>query len=33
MTPTVMSDKDRNWPLLGSIDALVELAEASGATS
>lgn len=33
MAPTVMSDKDRNWPLLGSIDGLVELAEASGATS
>jgi dTDP-4-dehydrorhamnose 3,5-epimerase len=33
MTPTVMSDKDRNWPLLGSIDALVGLARASGATS
>jgi dTDP-4-dehydrorhamnose 3,5-epimerase len=33
MPPTVVSDKDRNWPLLGSIDALVELAEASGATS
>jgi dTDP-4-dehydrorhamnose 3,5-epimerase len=32
MTPTVMSDKDRNWPLLGSIAALVELAEASGST-
>ena len=33
MTPTVMSDKDRNWPLLGSIEGLVELAAASGATS
>jgi dTDP-4-dehydrorhamnose 3,5-epimerase len=32
MTPTVMSDKDRNWPLLGSTAALVELAEASGST-
>jgi dTDP-4-dehydrorhamnose 3,5-epimerase len=32
MTPTVMSDKDRSWPLLGSIAALVELAEASGST-
>jgi dTDP-4-dehydrorhamnose 3,5-epimerase len=33
MTPTVMSDKDRNWPLLGSVAGLVELAEASGGTS
>ena len=33
MTPTVISDKDRNWALLGSMAALVELAEASGAAS
>ena len=33
MAPTVMSDKDRNWPLLGSVAALVGLAEASGGTS
>ncbi len=33
MTPTVMSDKDRNWPLLGSVEALVELAQASGGAS
>ena len=33
MSPTVMSDKDRNRPLLGSMAALVELAEASRATS
>jgi dTDP-4-dehydrorhamnose 3,5-epimerase len=33
MTPTAMSDKDRSWPLLGSIEGLVELAETSGAMS
>lgn len=33
MAPSVISDKDRNWPLLGSIAALVELAEASGAST
>jgi dTDP-4-dehydrorhamnose 3,5-epimerase len=33
MEPAVISEKDRNWPLLGSVDALVELAESSGVTS
>lgn len=29
-TPTVMSDKDRNWPLLGTTAALVQLASTAG---
>ena len=33
MAPSVISDKDRNWPLLGSIAGLVELAHTSGASS
>jgi dTDP-4-dehydrorhamnose 3,5-epimerase len=33
MAPSVMSDKDRNWPLLGSIAGLVELAQTSGVSS
>jgi len=33
MEPSVMSDKDRNWPLLGTTAALVDLATASGASS
>lgn len=33
MAPSVISDKDRNWPLLGSAAALVELAEASGGST
>jgi dTDP-4-dehydrorhamnose 3,5-epimerase len=33
MAPSVISDKDRNWPLLGSTAALVELAEASGGST
>jgi dTDP-4-dehydrorhamnose 3,5-epimerase len=31
--PTMISDKDRHWPLLGDHAALVELAASAGATS
>jgi len=33
MTPTVMSDKDRSWPLLGTTDAIADLAASSGTSA
>ena len=33
MTPTVMSDKDRRWPLLGTTDAIADLAASSGSSA
>lgn len=33
MAPSMVSDKDRNWPLLGTSEALVDLAERAGRSS